>query len=207
MSDINIGTSGVNYTDYKTSVPTQTGKDASVGETEKNLQETGVSYDRSTTQDTKKEPYKINKMSEEERAQLVEKLKQDQVERQNQMVDIVRKMFTGQAGTFNLAELFTPENLKDVKPEDIERAKEDISEEGYWGVKQTSQRLFDFASALAGDDEDKMKTMQAAMEKGFKKATGAWGRELPEICSDTIEAANNLFEDYYKSKEANAVTE
>ena len=70
-----------------------------------------------------------------------------------------------------------------------------------WGVKQTSQRLFDFACALAGDDVEKMKEMQKAMEKGFKLATQAWGKELPSICSDTINAANNLFEDYYRSKE------
>ena len=46
-----------------------------------------------------------------------------------------------------------------------------------------------------------MKEMQKAMEKGFKLATQAWGKELPSICSDTINAANNLFEDYYRSKE------
>ncbi|MCI7557656.1 MAG: hypothetical protein MSS86_03365, partial [Lachnospiraceae bacterium] len=71
---------------------------------------------------------------------------------------------------------------------------------GYWGVKQTSQRLFDFASALAGDDVEKMKEMQAAMEKGFKKATKAWGGDLPEICKQTLSAANKLFDDYYASK-------
>ena len=53
------------------------------------------------------------------------------------------------------------------------QAQKDIGEDGYWGVKQTSQRLFDFASALAGDDVDKMKEMQAA---------------------------NKLFDDYYNSK-------
>ena len=68
-------------------------------------------------------------------------------------------------------------------------------------MKQTSQRLFDFASALAGDDVDKMKEMQKAMEKGYKLATGAWGRELPSISKDTIDAANKMFEDYYASKE------
>ena len=67
-------------------------------------------------------------------------------------------------------------------------------------MKQTSQRLFDFASALAGDDPEKMKEMQKAMEKGFAEATGAWGDELPEICKDTLGAANKLFEDYYASK-------
>lgn len=81
------------------------------------------------------------------------------------------------------------------------QAQEDISENGYYGVKQTSERLFDFAMALAGDDVDKMKEMQAAVEKGFKLATKAWGKELPEICSDTLEATNKLFEDYYASKE------
>ena len=81
------------------------------------------------------------------------------------------------------------------------QAQKDISEDGYWGVKQTSQRLFDFACALAGDDVDKMKEMQAAVEKGFKQATGAWGRELPSICKDTFDATNKLFDDYYASKE------
>ena len=80
------------------------------------------------------------------------------------------------------------------------QAQEDISEDGYWGVKQTSQRLFDFASALAGDDVDKMREMQAAMEKGFGQAKEAWGRELPEISGQTLDAANALFEEYYKSK-------
>ena len=52
-----------------------------------------------------------------------------------------------------------------------------------------------------------MKEMQKAMEKGFKKATGAWGKDLPEISSKTLDAANKLFEDYYKSKESEKVEE
>ena len=87
-----------------------------------------------------------------------------------------------------------------VDEETVKKAQEDIAEDGYWGVKQTSQRLFDFASALAGDDVDKMKEMQKAMEKGFKLATGAWGKKLPSICSETMDAANKLFEDYFASK-------
>ncbi len=46
-----------------------------------------------------------------------------------------------------------------------------------------------------------MKEMQAAMEKGFKLATKSWGRDLPSISKDTMNAANKLFDDYYKSKE------
>jgi hypothetical protein len=82
------------------------------------------------------------------------------------------------------------------------QAQQDISEDGYWGVTQTAQRLFDFASALAGDDEDQMKKMQEAMQKGYAQATKSWGQDLPDISSKTLEAANQLFEDYYNSKKS-----
>ena len=162
-------------------------------------EEQGAVYEKSTSE--KKATYSINKMSAEDRAAIVEQMKQDQVNRKQQLCDLVNQMLSKQAGTSKLASLFSPENLKNVSPEAIAQAKEDGSEDGYWGVKQTSQRLFDFASALAGDDVEKMKEMQKAMEKGFKQATKAWGEELPSICKDTIDAANKLFDEYYKSKE------
>ena len=84
------------------------------------------------------------------------------------------------------------------------QAQEDISEDGYYGVKQTSQRLFDFAKALAGDDVDKLKNMQSAIEKGYKKAEGTWGGELPQISKDTLDATNKLFDEYYKNAGAAA---
>ena len=80
------------------------------------------------------------------------------------------------------------------------KAQEDISEDGYWGVKQTSQRLFDFASALAGDDEDTMKKMQDAIKQGFKDAGAVWGKDLPDITNNTLDATNKMFDDYYASK-------
>jgi exonuclease VII small subunit len=49
--------------------------------------------------------------------------------------------------------------------------------------------------------------MQTAMQKGFKQATGAWGKDLPDICQKTLDAANQKFEDYYKSKESTTKTE
>lgn len=196
----NIGAVGTDYTSYnKKAVDTAKKKDA---KTEKvNVQEEkSAVYEK--TQIQQKTPYSINKMGEEDRKALVEQMKKDQEARQQQLCDLVSQMFDKQSGVVKLAKLFTPENLKNVSAEDIKQAKEDVSEDGYWGVKQTSQRLFDFACALAGDDVEQMKKMQNAMEKGFKQATKAWGEELPGICKDTLDAANKLFEDYYKSKEA-----
>ena len=145
-------------------------------------------------------------MNASDRAAIVSQLKFAAQQRENQLISLVQKTLSGQAGVYGKAtgddiwKTLAGGNFT-VDAATKAQAQNDIGEDGYWGVKQTSQRLFDFACALAGDDVDKMKELQKAMEKGFKLATQAWGKELPSICSDTINAANNLFEDYYRSKE------
>ena len=191
---------GVNYPNY------------TKYETENNIQdkevnakvEEGVVYDKAP--ETKSATYSINKMSKTDREEIVRQLKADQEARQQNLIDIVSQMMNGQAKSYSLATgndsiwKFLASGDFTVDAATKAQAIEDISEDGYWGIKQTSQRLFDFASALAGDDVEKMKEMQAAMEKGFKQATRAWGKDLPEISTKTLEAANKLFEEYYESK-------
>lgn len=205
MSDMNVSsaTSSTSTAGVYTGGQASNAKATETVDTTKKAEESGAVYEKSAAPE-KKATYSINKMSKEDRAALVQQLKQAELDRRNQLTSLVQKMFSGQAGVSKLSDLFSPENLKNVSAVDIAQAKEDVSEDGYWGVKQTSQRLFDFASALAGDDVEKMKEMQAAMEKGFKKATKAWGGELPGICQDTMAAANKLFDDYYASKSASA---
>lgn len=164
----------------------------------------GVIYEKGMNNDGSL--YNINKMSKADRTAIVNQLKADAEERKNQMLNLVQKTLSGQVGSFGKASgddfwrtLASGKFTVDAATK--AQAQRDISEDGYWGVRQTSQRLFDFASALAGDDVDKMKEMQAAMEKGFKQATKTWGRELPEISRNTLNAANRLFEDYYASKQ------
>ena len=199
MSDMNVsGVSGV-YSTISTGTAAASETAGKTAGTTAAAGDVAAVYEKGATEE-KKATYSINKMSAEDRAALVEQLKQDELERRNQLVSLVQKMFSDQAGVSKLSELFSPENLKNVSQADIDKAKEDISEDGYWGIKQTSQRLFDFASALAGDDPEKMKEMQEAMAKGFKEATGAWGDELPDICKDTLAAANKMFDEYYASK-------
>ena len=155
-----------------------------------------------------KATYSINKMSASDRAALVQQLKQDQENRQQSLISLVHDMMNGQAKSYSLATgddsiwRFLSSGNFTVDAATKAQAQADIAEDGYWGIAQTSQRLFYFASALAGDDVEKMQKMQQAMEKGFKQATAAWGKSLPEISQKTLEAANKLFEDYYKSKEA-----
>ena len=202
MSNTISGVSGTaqQYTDYSK---------VSEKQAEKKAEETisadnGVVYEKSDATAINKSTYSINKLSETDRAALVKQLKAEQANREQQLTNLVHKMLYGQAKTYGQATdmwKFLASGDYTVDAATKEQAQNDISEDGYWGVKQTSQRLFDFASALAGDDVDKMKEMQKAMEKGFKLATGAWGRELPGICQNTFDAANKLFDEYHASKE------
>lgn len=183
-------------------------------ETKTEVKDEGAVYEKSQGVE-KKATYSINKMSAEERAAFVQQLKDDQAAQKQSFIDMVTQMFRGQGKAIATANASDDNSLWrmlasgnfTVDANTKAQAQKDIAEDGYWGVTQTSQRLFDFASALAGDDVDKMKEMQKAMEKGFKEATGAWGKDLPEISSKTLDAANKLFEDYYKSKESEKVEE
>ncbi len=166
-------------------------------------EDVGAVYEKG--QEQGKGAYSINKMSKEDRDALVTQLKADAEKRQSQLLDLVQKTITGQVGAYSKATGDDIWNILSSGKFTVDsatkaQAQEDISEDGYWGVKQTSQRLFDFASALAGDDVDKMKSMQEAMEKGYQQATKTWGKELPEISQRTMEAANKLFEDYFAAK-------
>ena len=142
-------------------------------------------------------------MSADDRAALVKQLKADQESRQQQLTSLVQQMMTKQATTYTNANdmwKFLAKGDFTVDAQTKLQAQKDIAEDGYYGVQQTADRLFDFASALAGDDVDKMKKMQTAMQKGFDQATKAWGQKLPDISQKTMDAANKKFEEYYKSK-------
>ena len=204
--NMSISSNYSNYGLYNNTVTNQTVKEKK--EEEQNsgkTSEQAVVYDKQS-ENSGKATYEIAKKSSTDRAAIVQQLKAAEEQHRNQLMEIVQKTLQGQAGAFgkatgdNLWRQLAGGNFK-VDPATRAQAQKDISEDGYYGVKQTSQRLFDFAQALAGDDVDKMKEMQKAMEKGFKQATKTWGRELPSICKDTINAANKLFEDYYNSKE------
>ena len=172
-------------------------------ETVKTSEETSVVYEKSTESEEKKATYSITKMSEDERAALVQELKAEQQSRQEQFHNIVRQMMSGQSSAFAISNniwKFLASGNYEVDAETRAQAQADIAEDGYYGVKQTSERLFDFALALSGGDEEKMKEMHDALLKGFKEATAAWGKDLPDICKETLEATEKLFEDYAKDK-------
>lgn len=146
----------------------------------------------------------ITKMSDSDRAALVQSLKDDLNNQMSRFTNMMTQMFQKQGVTAaslqgdNFWKFMASGNYT-VDAQTKAEAEQAISEDGFWGVKQTSQRIFDFAAALAGDDVDTMKKMQAAVEKGFEQAGAAWGGDLPSICGDTHTAVGKLFDEYYAS--------
>jgi hypothetical protein len=70
-----------------------------------------------------------------------------------------------------------------------EEATELISDDGIFGVSQTSERIASFVINGSGGDEEKMRAGREGMIQGFKDAEKMWGKELPEISQRTMQAA------------------
>ncbi len=146
----------------------------------------------------------ITKMSDSERADLVESLKADLENQMTRFTNMMVQTIQKQAVTaFSVEDdgfwKFIASGNYEVDAQTRAEAQEAISEDGFWGVKQTSQRIFDFAHAVAGDDVEQMQKMQAAVEKGFKEAGVSWGGDLPSISGQTHDAVTALFDEYYAS--------
>ena len=141
---------------------------------------------------------------ETDRTKIIQQLKADDAIRQQQLLDIVQKMMGKQAKSYGIA---NSDNQEDsiwsflakgdftVDAATKAQAQEDISEDGYWGVKQTSERILDFAKALAGDDPEKLENMRDAFEKGYAQAEKTWGGKLPDISQQTYEAVMKGFDE------------
>lgn len=124
--------------------------------------------------------------------ELVAKMQADAEARTAQLKSLVEKILLQQADKSQSIFDFLG---SEYSAEDIAQAKEDVSEDGYYGVKQTSQRILDFAVALVGDDPEKLEKMRSAFEKGYEMAKKTWGGELPEICQQTYDAVLKGFDD------------
>jgi hypothetical protein len=70
----------------------------------------------------------------------------------------------------------------------IEKAKADIAEDGEFGVRNTAERILNFAKLGIGSDPAKIETFRAAIQKGFDEAQAMLGGVLPEISQQTHQA-------------------
>ncbi len=140
---------------------------------------------------------------------LIDKLKADADARVSQLRGIVEKMMTKQGAAIGQADdmwKFLASGKYTVSAEVKAQAQKDIAEDGYWGVAQTSDRILDFAKALSGNDPEKADELLEAFKKGFKQATGAWGKDLPDISKRTYDAVVEKFNNWKNEAEDKSST-
>lgn len=134
----------------------------------------------------------------------IDRLKAEADRRNQSLRELVMRLITKQGKTVDDATdiyAFLRDGKVDVDPETKAQAQKDISEDGYWGVKQTSERMFCFAKALAGGDPSKADELIEAVKKGFDEAAKAWGGELPDICQQTCNSAISKLEAWRDGKD------
>ncbi len=195
MDNMTVNNNVNTYAANNTSSAREADTSAKAAEAEKKTEDSAAVYEKST------ETKKSSTSQIYNRDAIVGKLKADQQNRIASMQSLVEKVLGKQKGTFDLA---NGKNLADTfrkvaglaSPNDIAAAKASIAEDGYWGVEQTSDRLVSMAIALSGGDTDKAEELKAAITKGFKQATAAWGEKLPQICQDTYDTTMKKMDDW-----------
>lgn len=167
--------------------------------------DSAVTYEKTSEKDrdSSKQIYKPD-------LDVVQKMKSESEARSAQLRNLVEQMLTKQGTAFNngtnIYDLLRTGKVT-VDPATAAQAKEDISEDGYWGVKQTSDRLVSFAKALTGGDPSKADEMIAAFKKGYEQAAKSWGGELPGICKQTYDVTIEKLTEWKNSLDSSTTEE
>ena len=212
---------GINTVNYKTTNNTQKvdNKNNINAATEKSqaiTQALGTdTFVKSTEEDTTPSTYKPEKkkltteevkaLKEEQeniKADLIKKFISDTINNQNKLLgkstenedngisqeskDLLTKIFGSLEKAYPKIET-TPEG-----------AQAAIAEGGAYSVNAVADRIMTMATAIAGDDPNKLQQMRDAVEKGFAGAgltfKDATDSDLPQICKDTMTEVMNRFD-------------
>ncbi|WP_457577846.1 hypothetical protein [Desulfomarina sp.] len=120
-------------------------------------------------------------------------LKGTQSDMYNVLKELVLNIFKNQ----NVGYRITADTQEiDIEELSSQEAAELVADDGYFGVEQTSDRIVDFATGIAGNDPARLDTIKQGVEKGFQEALDAFGGWLPEISYDTYDAVFKKLDDW-----------
>ena len=80
-----------------------------------------------------------------------------------------------------------------------DEAKQLVSDEGYFGITQTSDRVSNFVLNFAGDNLEILQKGREGIVKGFQEAEKLFGGELPDISYKTQERTLALIDEKINS--------
>jgi len=181
------------YSAYSSTAVSKKTETENTASTTSAAEEVGAVYEPSTEAktDSTKKTYTAN-------TELVNKLKADAEARTSQLQSLVEKLISKQSTAYananDMWSILSSGNFT-VDAATKAQAQKDVSEDGYWGVTQTSDRIIQFATALTGGDPDKIEEMREAFQKGYKQAEKTWGGNLPEISQKTYDAVMQKFDE------------
>ena len=91
---------------------------------------------------------------------------------------------------------------------DRAEAQQMVGEDGFFGAKQTTDRIMSFAKALVGEgaSAEKIENMRAAVQKGFDEVGRMFGGfdKLPSVTKDTYNSIMKSFDDWKAGSAASA---
>ena len=113
-----------------------------------------------------------------------------------------KEMFDFLSGK-NTNENFNLENIgyegKPITQLSADEADELLSENGFFGITQTSDRVAGFVLDFAGDDIELLKEGREGIVRGFEEAQKLFGGQLPEISFKTQERTLSLIDEKINS--------
>jgi hypothetical protein len=96
-------------------------------------------------------------------------------------------------------------NGKPITDLSQDEAKALISEDGYFGIKNTARRIYDFVAGKAGEDPEKLQAARDAVLKGFKDAETLFGGKLPDISYKTLDKLLEMIDEKISALGASVV--
>ncbi len=189
------GINGVSSSAYETYPVTQ--QDQQANKTTEESKDTSEKKESGVVYEPTKANANVPTKKYVQNTELINKMKAAAESHTQQLQNIVQQLMTKQGQTYGVANdmwQFLASGKFEVDEATKLQAQQDISEDGYWGVKQTSNRILDFATALTGGDPSKIEDMRKAFEKGYKQAEKTWGGELPDISKQTYDAVMKGFD-------------
>jgi hypothetical protein len=94
------------------------------------------------------------------------------------------------------------QSINDLQVSDATRtkAKELVGEDGYFGVKKTTDRIMEFAKALAGSgaSEKDIQNLRKGVQAGFDAVAKMYGGfdKLPQVSKDTYDSVMKEFDSW-----------
>lgn len=155
-----------------------------------------------TVDTTEKQPsYDTFEKSHEYDVAQVNSLKDKLNAQQTILKERLMSMIADQTGIYNLSINNTKFQLTD---EEIEWAKQAISEGGEYSVDAVATNIMDMAKALAGETGEYISMLKEAVDMGFEQATSIFGGNMPDITGETYNEIMKRFDEWQQEFEEKA---